>query len=49
MSVMMHLTNPGRRRKAQELERSHGPEWTAVSDHARQLIGQSIADNTRAA
>ena len=35
--------------KAPELERQQAPDMTAVSDDTRQLIGNSISDNTRAA
>ena len=31
------------------IDRPETPEWTAVGEDARQLIGQSIADNTRLA
>ena len=46
---MRHLTNPEERRTAPDIDRPEKPEWTAVSEDARQLIGQSIADNTRLA
>ena len=46
---MRHLTNPDGSAKTPHIERQEKPEWTAVSEDARQLIGQSIAGNTRAA
>ena len=49
ISVMRHLTNPDGSAKTPHIERQEKPEWTAVSEDARQLIGQSIAGNTRAA
>ena len=49
IALMRHLTNPEQRRTAHAIDRPETPEWTAVGEDARQLIGQSIADNTRAA
>ncbi len=46
---MRHLTNPDGRRTTPDIDRPEAPEWTAVGAHTRQLIGQSIADNTRLA
>ncbi len=41
--------NPDGRRTTPDIDRPETPEWTAVGAHARQLIGVSIADNTKAA
>ncbi len=48
-AIMMHLTNPEGRRTTPHIDRPETPEWTAVSAHTRQLIGQSIAGHTRTA
>ena len=49
IAVMRHLTNPEARPKTPDIDRPEAPEWTAVGEDARQLIGQSIAGHTRAA
>ena len=46
---MRHLTNSEERPTAPAIDRRQTPDWTAVGAHTRQLIGASIAGNTKAA